>query len=359
MKLKLPPMQVRLLSGLAGEGQREQDSRSILHELLADLVQARQYQQQQQQQQRQRQGVASHRQPLRAQPSRTHSYTYPQQQPHQHRPEQADLEAALLASWEEQERRLHGGDDDGGGGCAGASSNSGQPRSSESLLAALPLVELVEVVGQGSGAESRSESGASSRHLEAQARTLQQTNADSDAEHHASHNSKEVKLQEDWVCAVCLESWVNKAAVPTAATATTATFSQAAQEAAEPTAIGSGIPLMEREEAHARNCSDHPRNRRGSAQGSGGGLLLRLPCRHCFHPACVLPWLARHDTCPSCRATVTPTRAPISSSASASASARASARASASVSASSSARSRPGSALSWKGSPRWCPTTRC
>lgn len=41
-------------------------------------------------------------------------------------------------------------------------------------------------------------------------------------------------------------------------------------------------------------------------------ILIRLPCRHCFHQECVTPWLESHDTCPMCRAQVivpTPTSA--------------------------------------------------
>ncbi len=32
-----------------------------------------------------------------------------------------------------------------------------------------------------------------------------------------------------------------------------------------------------------------------------GEEVVELPCNHCYHESCVMPWLASHNTCPVCR----------------------------------------------------------
>ena len=39
------------------------------------------------------------------------------------------------------------------------------------------------------------------------------------------------------------------------------------------------------------------------------GQVVQLPCEHCFHERCILPWLEMHHTCPNCRADL-PSEAP-------------------------------------------------
>jgi len=41
-----------------------------------------------------------------------------------------------------------------------------------------------------------------------------------------------------------------------------------------------------------------------------GDEVMILPCKHWFHPPCIEAWLNEHDTCPVCRAGITPKEGP-------------------------------------------------
>jgi hypothetical protein len=39
-----------------------------------------------------------------------------------------------------------------------------------------------------------------------------------------------------------------------------------------------------------------------SELADGDMVRVLMVCKHCFHTACIEPWLREHDTCPLCRA---------------------------------------------------------
>lgn len=40
-------------------------------------------------------------------------------------------------------------------------------------------------------------------------------------------------------------------------------------------------------------------------------VLLQLPCGHCYHKACIAPWLRRNARCPICKMSVSPPAVPV------------------------------------------------
>lgn len=42
-----------------------------------------------------------------------------------------------------------------------------------------------------------------------------------------------------------------------------------------------------------------------SELADGDMVRVLMVCKHCFHTACIEPWLYGHDTCPLCRAPTT------------------------------------------------------
>ena len=63
------------------------------------------------------------------------------------------------------------------------------------------------------------------------------------------------------------------------------------------TRFGEGLLLSSMEECAV--CQEALVNKGGAEDA-----MMRLPCNHVFHVACSKPWLAEHETCPTCRMTL-------------------------------------------------------
>lgn len=82
------------------------------------------------------------------------------------------------------------------------------------------------------------------------------------------------------------------------------------QPVSHPTArrVRAGLPRLrvrpadqkDPDEGEAAAAAGEPCSICHEAYGAGDEVV-ELPCDHCFHPDCVMPWLEAHNTCPVCR----------------------------------------------------------
>ncbi|CAH1450618.1 unnamed protein product [Lactuca virosa] len=65
-----------------------------------------------------------------------------------------------------------------------------------------------------------------------------------------------------------------------------------------PISVIEALPLVSLTQSHLANKSDCPICK---DEFEVGGEVRELPCKHFYHPDCIIPWLSVHNTCPVCR----------------------------------------------------------